>query len=899
MSAMNNDTKSIAPPSTAAQLVEQHSHSIAQNQPHSRAAFSQLLVELRECPTAIDADVQSNYKLISVIAEAGFDALTREDPFSKKQLIDVPEIIACLDVIAIAVQRSPEVLFHAGQDGEVEGSELCLWILPKLFWLLNYNDAGVKEQAHNLFAVFSSVLKDSNKLHPKLVMMIQLYQICIDGKSDVYDGLRYWTDRWKDLMCAIEKYLCESMNETKVEVNLLSSEARSVIVTAGRQPVALRRGSQVQVSQIGHAVAITLALLDALSELFKPAGIQASHLAFPGSRLQIWIVKSAVRLQKALSSSLPRLEQEEQYEICTKALAFISRFTHHLKEDSACPVILQKAGDVLLKCLATSLLASQAVTDLYSQNQFIRGLNLIIYLSEKFTSIREQARVVLLRIVSRPNENVSSNVSISEELRSIIDLTRNKLSVDLLSPIERRTSLTTSIRSNELIESKQPTREPSQNHVTSEHRPRKRVKHSQEPDRDSAESDSGTGLLRSFCRLLHWDEADLTGLDKSVKQNFHELSDLQKSKLFEYLIRIPCAGVEVPLSKDISKPVIYICGSCRPSTAQSVTNDGTKWESKHWKSFYQILNALIESVAVQASHDYRVMVMLAVKTLTLHTSVSEHRDLAVSSTGQWCLQALRSTSRELRVVAATTLPAFLLETNGFETGMCRNNRVLALDFLRQLSDADDSKLHETTILAQGQAALVCDEEEKNIILLRLVEFLGHTNTLVCGLANLELRNLAQASSVTLQELLRPFWRTIGITVVKDLVTRPQKIQQLSDMLGVSVNQLLVSTQAGTLPYLVLWRRTDILQRLASINEKGSVWTICMQKHTLPRILSLLLVQQPSQIEAVVADVLRQASPEFRDVHVANLLKSDVLSVACEVLKAAGDGDEDSRANVCN
>ena len=79
-----------------------------------------------------------------------------------------------------------------------------------------------------------------------------------------------------------------------------------------------------------------------------------------------------------------------------------------------------------------------------------------------------------------------------------------------------------------------------------------------------------------------------------------------------------------------------------------------------------------------------------------------------------------------------------------------NNQHIVLDVLRTISDQNDLALHETTILAWGQIARYVGKsgvpsgsrslssmstgDEMNIILLKLVEYLGHTNTLVSGLA---------------------------------------------------------------------------------------------------------------------------------------------------------------------
>lgn len=111
--------------------------------------------------------------------------------------------------------------------------------------------------------------------------------------------------------------------------------------------------------------------------------------------------------------------------------------------------------------------------------------------------------------------------------------------------------------------------------------------------------------------------------------------------------------------------------------------------------------------------------MLALKRLLSHTVVEEHLDMTTSTFGQWCLQALRSSIRDLRIAAGLvgrennrvndlltsirrTLPVFMQVT--LKASIVHKNRHIVLDFLRSLSDQSDLGLQETGILAWGQIA---------------------------------------------------------------------------------------------------------------------------------------------------------------------------------------------------
>ena len=101
-----------------------------------------------------------------------------------------------------------------------------------------------------------------------------------------------------------------------------------------------------------------------------------------------------------------------------------------------------------------------------------------------------------------------------------------------------------------------------------------------------------------------------------------------------------------------------------------------------------------------------------------------------------------------------TLVTFL--RNDLPSHLRDQNRRLALDFLRSLSARNLTSHDETLILTWGQVAMfvsalatvvyradrysVCGQRELNLALLRLVDYLGHPNSLVCSLAFSEVCN---------------------------------------------------------------------------------------------------------------------------------------------------------------
>ncbi|KAL8735716.1 MAG: hypothetical protein Q9181_002719 [Wetmoreana brouardii] len=280
---------------------------------------------------------------------------------------------------------------------------------------------------------------------------------------------------------------------------------------------------------------------------------------------------------------------------------------------------------------------------------------------------------------------------------------------------------------------------------------------------------------------------------------------------------------------------------------------------------------------------------MALRRVLNHRNEKAHFDLTNSVVGQSCLQALRSSSRDLRIAAGRTLPSFL--HGNVEDMTLRRNRVSALDFLRNLSEKSELALQETCILAWGQIA---SGDETNIVLLRLIEYLGHTNPLVCGLAYDEIQRICDHSSLSISRFLEPYWRTLAPTVVQDLQRRPQIAQYLSDLISVTVAGLLRLTQTHTLPYLVLTKRRDIVQRIADACNR-SVKELCMEHSNMSNILAYIMLQSSSETEITIMTAFEVVSSEFANVNCSELVKAEPVLIASELLKASGELDEASKS----
>ena len=155
----------------------------------------------------------------------------------------------------------------------------------------------------------------------------------------------------------------------------------------------------------------------------------------------------------------------------------------------------------------------------------------------------------------------------------------------------------------------------------------------------------------------------------------------------------------------------------------------------------------------------------------------------------------------------------------------------------------------------------------------------------------ELESIAKGYSMDTMQLLSPYWKVIGFSVIKDIVNQPQKAQQLADLTEQSVRQLLVQTQADTLPHLVLSKRRDIIEKIAQARKASVIDVLTHPRANLARILALLLSQPVAEVEQTAMETLAAIEPAIRDGS-NNKLESwvalDITGVAIEILKLAAD-----------
>jgi serine/threonine-protein kinase ATR len=317
----------------------------------------------------------------------------------------------------------------------------------------------------------------------------------------------------------------------------------------------------------------------------------------------------------------------------------------------------------------------------------------------------------------------------------------------------------------------------------------------------------------------------------------------------------------------------------------------------------KIFVKIIESQSFQRSRRPRVFGMVALRRLVKHNSDPSFFDFETSVPGQWCLDSLKSSVRELRIAAGRTFGTYFSGrlNKWYDKNVIRRKQKNALEYLKTLSDRDLPHFHEACILAWGQVGRVISDDELGLVLLGLIEFLGNSNTIVSAWAYNELLNVADARGLPPKRLFQPFWSSLAFSVVKDLVSKPQTASKIAELLQLAggVPELLRLLQSYALPWLVLKKKRDVIQKIAEarIGDDKDCSVPCMDYRHIYSILALLLVQDVPDVTSFAMELLRHVSPRFEKTELVELLRTDPTIMALELFKLAADGDEERSVRV--
>ena len=358
------------PPSTiAAQIVNNHSNANAQKEPGTKAVFGQLLNEYLGDPSTDEPDSQLNAQLIYVVTEAGLDVLLQENPFAQNLLI--PQATDSISVIKLTIQRRPESLLNTKIDegNGITRPKLFLWLLPKLLALMGHRNLdAIQENLQDLLLSCVQILQCTSDLWQYAVLLIQLYQSCIDGMSSdlllrLYLGI---LTIFLGILSGLDATTTFQLSRSNFKVALPPYNGISNVWPESQQLVALPQGCQITISLPTQAICIAFSLIEIIvgtSEKFMKRGLL--HSFFENN------LRRAIDNCSALWQCFKRLRKQNQRLPCYEniELAYIRTLVaicvqtsksncSFIPSQSAAVALSQGLSDLLLSCCLSSLCQS-------------------------------------------------------------------------------------------------------------------------------------------------------------------------------------------------------------------------------------------------------------------------------------------------------------------------------------------------------------------------------------------------------------------------------------------------------------------------------------------------------------------------------------------------------------
>ncbi|KAJ5935678.1 hypothetical protein N7466_005225 [Penicillium verhagenii] len=843
----------------------------------SRETFSQLRQELlgeRQSQMRVDEGITDINKLVCIVLKAGLDV----DPSTDTPENDLQgQILDCLDIIQASIEKAPQALWDISDPlilGENVEAPLFAWLTLRLIKLAgNWPSEVVEQRTHLILHCMASLQSKQARSSPVCYGISAFLRACTS-----------------DILCALETFQRGSFRGPSSAKLTLPATNGSLGVDL--ENLALSRGLLRETISLGsfpRAIIIVSLLLDSISP-------QAAIEGFPKGRSFIlrqnlpWVSNGYNRLRKVVVKWLQTAGSSFTPDDQQVVMQFMA-YTHRFCVSDSCGSALR--SDVCLASTWAQCLSDMLPPIVHSQLYFLQT-GMIHFMeeaiqaatgSELFTQqLRETILPALSEIKDKDGNILPMELDLSIPIKSLEVALFNTSALAEKSPKDSSGPPTAEVT----LDLQRPGTPADGMDQTEDMRASKRMCLTVEPLNKSLRHRQ----MERLSEMINYDGSrGLAGLRTALESSFDELSEPQKSDLLAIIGQLSCTitgNLKQKLSDVVGRDTVF-CETCdsEPHTPET-ENEKDKIEFEElWTVFNSILPKLTRTPGP------RIAAMVSLRRILMHSPCLDQMHLSSSASGEFCLHSLRSSNRELRVATSHSVVAFVHPN--LQSDVRRANFVILLESLKSISEKNDIPLHEACVLTLCCLAKFSDEEEKNLILLRLVEYLGHPNPYICAVAYDELSKLAFQFTLTPAGLFRPYWRSLSVAVVKNLQSRPYMAEQLCELLGMKVDSFLRLTEVHVLPYLVLTRKRDIIARIgASRDEAESPFDVCSEKNNLAAILAFLLAQESSNPEVMIMSLLSEIDPAFIGRTLAELVRIEPILIACDLLKSLGDAGEQNK-----
>ncbi|KAI1121226.1 phosphatidylinositol 3 [Nemania abortiva] len=873
------DTNAPPPSTLAAQLVENISTSVRSTRPDETVELQRLFATIERVKnhpdllTSYQDRVEHNHMLIYVYARVVLEGLRWDEPFANKSQLR-NDATRAVNFLRITVNETPEVLLFTADSGAFlyRGPQpLWIWIFPKILKMLGDNlceDLAAPIEA--FFRELYSTAARSNGLWLHIPQFLAYLRSNFDAVQRHLAEASFSTDR----DASFKLQLPEDSFLESLSCGQLQPLQEQCTYTINITSYALRHAS--------HLLSLlSIPLVDYRLSANTP---QPFHETTP------WLLDAAVRMN-ITHNQWPSLSRSCSPQLLRNTVRIIDTVkllvnTNSLVQEKAYVLLAHLCADELIHRRGPS-----GVGDMINSDDKLLSFATVrvAEASLSFVTVSRFASLRIIPILEKPMDYekiASSGTDLWRSLELLRWTTRSPPPASLDPVVQPDQFIDLELQSFVKGLAIDAT-----NNVALEPKSKRRRTGSPQP------LPRITNLL---WKLVGAEPQDtLAGYSSALLSIYPNLSESDKIRVIHLIADICCAADETltMTSHDGDDSAKFTCFDCRVSSNNSDASVCVDLAAK--KLAIETFTCLLQSTTFPESRKPRVVAMVALRRIAKHCNSSEFLDMEVSFAAQWCLKSLHSSQRELRIAAGRTLPVFLTHPNrsGIKYAAIKKNRALALGVLRNLSDQSNPKLIESCILAWSHVSLVLPVDELILVLVKLVEYLGHQSPVTSAAAFTEIVQIARNRSIAPSQLFGFYWNSLAYLAVRDIVTQPKLARLLAEMQEINTSQLLLNIQADALPYLVLNKKKDVIQMIAEARKETELWQPCLDNANLGSILAVLITQETADIQQYTMSLLRHISPHFEEFNLVDLLQIEPLATTLHVLNAAAEADESRKPHI--
>ncbi|KAI1642826.1 uncharacterized protein F4817DRAFT_277367 [Daldinia loculata] len=871
------------PPSTlAAQLVENISASTRSSRPDETAElkkFFGIIEEVKNKPELLRTAkerMEHNHMLIYVYTRVVLEGLRWDDPFADRVQLRA-DALKAVNFLKITIRETPEVLTATSDPASFlfrGGEPLWLWIFPKVLKMLgNGHCADLRGEIELFFHEILLTASHTGVLWPVLPQLLTYIKLCFNAIMEHFKGLKTNSmnrDIPIHLQLPPEPFL---MSIASGDLKLLQQQCTYVIPLASQA--------------LQHATCLLSIISTPLTQQYAKFDIMSSFQEYIPWLFDAYLNlhDTQVRWQYIFPSVLPFLLEN--------ALQFFGA----IETTNGFDTCIQQKTFTLLVLLCMEM-SSHSLGRLIADEQGNSEYQLLCRSLGKVAKTCLQSEPISRLVTSQLIPALEKPIMGNEVAISGTDLWRCLELLRKVATVPVSTSLgvvaQTDQFSDEALRQQVNELNIEVADATESERQSKRRK-------VSADSLSLSKLTTRLWHLLGVEPlASLADLKPILETQFQELSESELCRIIDLLGYVCCAADDTLLIHEKKGDKFLRLDCCHCQAPQSSCEKSFYLDLTTKQAVQGIFASLVQLPSFLESQKPRVTAMTAMRRIAKHCTDLDFLDIEISVTAQWCLKSLQSSVRELRIAAGRTITVFLSTSThpNITSKVVQRNCANVLNILRSLSDQDMPQLTETCILAWSQVGSVIDDDQLNLVLVKLVDYLGHESMIISAAAFAEIVKLARSRGMAIRQFFEPFWRYLAFSATKDLTTRPKLTKLLAELLDMSVVELLLYIQKYALPWLVLTKKRDVIQKIAEARNEKEVWQPCLDEANLGPILALLLTQEAPDIQQFCMELLGHISPHLnKSGGLLELLRIEPIGTTLELLKASGDSEEDRKPHI--